>query len=183
MTIMYVYVKPPLREWGIAALGEACGRKFQPGGCKSWNGQWWIGVGEWWWWWESKRNFDPAIITALRVSLTSDEGITDLRRGMEGGEWVKLWGIWWRCIREGERITEWSPFAFVAAQKALGLELLVSMAMTTSISFLFLYNIYTIVMEYPKRICSVMQGKEQMYGDTPPWSKPQYWECNRVTVN
>lgn len=124
-----VYVMPPLREWDIAALEEACGRKFQSGRLQKLERAGLLGgtslgssddddLFE-----EGVANrgrgvvvtrtsgIDPAIITALRVLVSSE------KEWNEAGEAVGNFVTEYSGGRENERL------ARVAAQKALEIEL------------------------------------------------------------
>jgi hypothetical protein len=126
-----VYVMPPLREWDIAALEEACGRKFQSGRLQKLEragllGGSSLGKGK-----EDEDAFeegvanrgrgvvvtraagiDPAILTALRVLVSSEE------------EWESVGEAVGNLVTENSGGKENERLARVAAQKALELELL-----------------------------------------------------------
>jgi len=130
-----VYVMPPLREWDIAALEKACGRKFQPGRLQKLERAGLLGGSslgslngkeE-----EDSDSFeegvanrgrgvvvtraggiDPAIITALRVLVSSEE------------EWMAVGEAVGNLVTVNSGGKENERLALVAAQKALELELL-----------------------------------------------------------
>jgi len=131
-----VYVMPPLREWDIAALEEACGRKFQPGRLQKLERAGLLGgnslgntPGQ-----ENEEDLDafeegvanrgrgvvvtraggidPAIITALRVLVSSEE------------EWLAVGEAVGNLVTVNSGGKENERLALVVAQKALELELL-----------------------------------------------------------
>jgi len=126
-----VYVMPPLREWDIASLEEACGRKFQAGRLQKLERAGLLGgssLGK-----EEDdgddpleegvlnrgrgvvvsraAGIDPAIMTALRALVSSEE------EWMASGEAVGNFVTENSGGKENERV------ARIAAQRALGLEL------------------------------------------------------------
>ncbi len=127
-----VYVMPPLREWDIASLEQACGRKFQPGRLQKLERAGLLGgtslgkdeddddstIIE-----EGALNrgrgvvvsraggIDPAILTALRVLVSSEE------------EWTAAGEAVGNLVTENSGGKENERLARVAAQKALELEL------------------------------------------------------------
>lgn len=124
-----VYVMPPLREWDIAALEEACGRKFQSGRLQKLERAGLLGgtsLGNS----DDDDSFeegvanrgrgvvvtraagiDPAIITALRVLVSSEK------------EWNEAGEAVGNLVTEDSGGKENERLARVAAQKALELEL------------------------------------------------------------
>ena len=123
-----VYVMPPLREWDIAALEEACGRKFQAGRLQKLERAGLLGgtalkaddddAFE-----EGVLNrergvvvsravgIDPAIMTALRVLVSSEE------------EWNAVGEAVGNLVTENSGGKENERLARIAASKALELEL------------------------------------------------------------
>lgn len=124
-----VYVMPPLREWDIGALEEACGRKFQAGRLQKLERAGLLGgtsLGK-----EDEDDtfeegvanrgrgvvvsraagIDPAIMTALRVLVSSEE------------EWTAVGEAVGNLVTENSGGKENERLARIAAQKALDLEL------------------------------------------------------------
>lgn len=123
-----VYVMPPLREWDISALEKACGRSFQPGRLEKLDRAGLLGgtslsVDDDNEYEEGSANrgrgvvlsraggIDPAIITALRVLVSSDS------------EWVSAGEAVGNFVTENSGGNENERVARLAAQKALELEL------------------------------------------------------------